>query len=131
MGIQDDYFDIRNYLEGTIYEETFDGFSRWAFRLEEEGDKLFEENAALRKAIRVLDSPPLREDERTPRRDEVEISVPISDPAGVGGLSGFFVDPTGRVDEGILARYGEKGPLVLVSATRDGGIMRFRLRRPE
>ncbi len=129
MTIDDDSFDIETYLEGTEYEKPFDRFMKWAYMVDKFANEVHEQNETLRKAMKIL-SEPLPEDDRPPRRDEVEISVPASDPARVGALGSFLSDDTARVDQGILNRYGLKGPLVLVSARRDGGLVRFRFRRP-
>jgi len=59
MSIDDDYFDVRNFVEHTELKDSFDRFSEYLKNLEIENIQLHKEVTVLRKAMTVLESPML------------------------------------------------------------------------
>jgi len=54
MSIQDDIFDVGHAADEAGDKKAFDRICKWAFEMEEELDKLRDENSCLRNTIKIV-----------------------------------------------------------------------------
>ena len=54
MGIQDDYFDVKDELKGNRFEKAFDRIWAWGCRLEEENENLNQYRGAVLGLFRAV-----------------------------------------------------------------------------
>jgi hypothetical protein len=54
MSIEDDYFDVRSFVEGTEVEESFSRFAAYITEVEKENDQLRKRNRELENAMKVI-----------------------------------------------------------------------------
>jgi hypothetical protein len=54
MSIDDDYFDVSSFVEGTEYEDAFSRFAEYVANEEEENDVLRKRNRELENCVRVM-----------------------------------------------------------------------------
>lgn len=54
MSIDDDYFDVSSFVEGTDYEDSFSRFAQYTAEVEQDNEKLIKRNRELETAMRVM-----------------------------------------------------------------------------
>jgi len=54
MSIDDDYFDVSSFVEGTEVEESFSSFATYTAEVEKENDQLRKRNRELENAMKVI-----------------------------------------------------------------------------
>ena len=57
MSVFDDYLDVKHYVEGTDFADSFHRFATWAFRLEGSITEIQVQNVKLREAITLVQGP--------------------------------------------------------------------------